>query len=48
VSLIIIPIVWATFGGSAAWLLNVSTDYALLAAGALAIVGLIVPARPLS
>lgn len=36
VSLGMIPVVWAVIGGSAALLLNVATDYALLAAGGLA------------
>ena len=32
VALAIVPSLWAMIGGSAAWLLNVPTDYALLAA----------------
>lgn len=41
VSLGIIPVVWAAIGGSAALLLNVATDYALLAAGGLALGSLV-------
>jgi hypothetical protein len=40
-SLAIIPVVWALVGGSAALLLDVSTDYALLAAGGALVVGLV-------
>jgi len=45
VRLAIIPVIWAFVGGSAAFLLDVRTDYVLLAAGVALVVALLTPPR---
>jgi hypothetical protein len=45
VSLAILPVLWWLVGGSAAALLNVPTDYALLAAGGVLAAALIAQGR---